>query len=617
MAQPTSPAGVTRRIADHGVIGDGRSVALVATDGTVDWLCWPRFDSDAVFAALLDTDRAGLFQISPVGAWATRQRYVDQSAVLETVFERPGARVVVRDGMPVGDSQDLMPEHELIRAVRCEIGEAEVELRIRFAPRFAQSNVKLVDRGQHGIHAASRHGAFIVRGEAPLHIRDDGYITARFVVRAGGVVRFALTYASESPSVLPLLGHSADLALERSVKFWNAWSARAKYDGPYREEVVRSALTLKLLSYAPSGAMIAAGTTSLPERIGGTLNWDYRYCWLRDAAFMSRALIGLGYVDEAAAFIHWLVNFTTLRSPELRVLYDVYGERPVRERELTHFLGYERSRPVRIGNAAEAQLQLDVYGEVLDAVGMWVQRGGELDRETAREVGGFGRYVCANWMKPDQGIWEPRTPPVHHTHSRLLCWTALDRLQTISQRQRIPKLDMANVAEQRSRVAAELRARAWNPQLQSYTGVLDSALLDASALLIPWYGFERADSPRMISTVRTVLSELGVGEGLLVRNEALRSDADGGFLACGFWAAEALADGAGTLEEARRYFETLLEHMNGVGLLAEEIDLETGEQIGNFPQAFSHVGLISVALSLEERAGRRVCTEKRQVEALT
>ncbi|MFL5320242.1 MAG: glycoside hydrolase family 15 protein [Myxococcaceae bacterium] len=600
---------MTRKISQHGMVGDARSAALIAGDGTIDWLCWPRFDSPSLFAALLDTDKAGSWRLAPVGACHSMQRYVDDTNVLETVFERPDARIVIMDAMPVSTDQhrrsQLDPEHELQRIVRCEAGEVEMELRLRFAPNYGQSKARVVDRGRMGIHAYTGQAALTLRAEVPLHVMPDGEIVGRFVIREGEKVRFALTYSSDAPGVLPLLGEHADEAMERTIEWWSSWSAHATYDGPYRNEVVRSALTLKLLSYAPSGAMLAAATTSLPERLGGALNWDYRYCWLRDAAFMSRASIGLGYVEEAASFIHWLMHFTSLRQPRLHVLYDVYGEKPRRERLLPHLRGYADSRPVRIGNAAESQLQLDLYGEVIDAVSTWVEVGGELDLDTRRELNDLGRYVCRNWWVPDQGIWEPRGCPEHHTHSRVLCWTALDRLLMIHRKMPIPRLDVDAVLRERDRIRQDIEGCAWSSRLQSYVGRLHGEELDAAVLLMPWYGFEKASSPRMIATVRRTLQHLDAGDGLLYRNDGLRNDGDGGFIACGFWAAEALADGAGSLNEARMRFEQLVRQMNPVGLLSEEVESHGRELIGNFPQAFSHVGLISVALALEERAGHR------------
>lgn len=597
-------------IAKHGVIGDGRSAALVAADGTVDWLCWPRFDSPAVFAALVDGDRleAGKFAVAPVGGWVTHQSYVPDTNVLETTFFRHGARVRITDLMPVSGArarhEELIPEHELLRVITCDSGSAEVEIALKLAPGFGRYKVRPYELAHYGLRFDSRGGSFILRSEVPLYVDSEGVVRGRCALSQGQTVRLSLSYSTEAPAVLPLLGAHADAAVAQTAKFWRFWAKRCTYHGPWRAQVVRSALTLKLLSYAPSGAILAAATTSLPEVLGGTLNWDYRYCWIRDASFTARALIGLGYVEEAAAFIYWLLHFTELSHPRLQVLYDVYGERPKRERELP-LSGYCQSRPVRVGNAADSQLQLDVYGEVIDAVQSWACAGGELDVATQKELSCFGRYVCENWMRPDQGIWEPRELPRHHTHSRLMCWTALDRLIWMSEQGMLPQLDRRRCASERAKIRADIETRAWNQKLHSYVGVLDSDELDSVALVLPWYGFEPASSPRMRATFRAVSGRLGAScAGLLYRNEVLKAEGEGAFVLCGFWAVELLADGCSSRQHAMRVFDRLLRHANDVGLMAEEIEPTTLSFLGNFPQAFSHVGLISAALAIEERVAQ-------------
>jgi len=591
-------------IQDYGIIGDSRSAALVSREGSIDWLCWPRFDKPAIFAALLDREHGGYWSISPVRPASIDRHYVPDSNVLETHFNGQSGSAILTDLMPAGGAvrcprpKTLLPDHEIIRKATCIAGESEIEF--KFFPRaeYGKRAVQIRKFGNLGLRMQVGRGVYWLRNSVPLSIAD-GYAHARFVLRAGESARFSLTYSEEAPAVLPPLDPSLDDRIDQSISNWQQWGRYTPYDGVYRNEVIRSALALKLLNFAPSGAMIAAPTTSLPERLGGKLNWDYRYCWLRDASFTIRALLELGYWNEAEDFLDWMLQATRLTQPKLRILYSVYGDKAPAERELEYLSGYRGSRPVRIGNAARDQLQLDVYGEVIDAAAQFAFHGGHLDREMQKALIGFGNYVITNWNQPDEGIWEPRSGPENHTHSRLLCWTALDRLTRLAERGMLQGVPSERYREQSNLIRLQIENRAWNEQLQSYVSVLDGDKLDASLLLLSWYGFEEAGSLRMRGTYEAVRRHLGTPEGLLYRYKKEKSE--GTFAICSFWEAEYLALGGGSLDDARRLFERLMQYGNDLGLYGEEIDANTGATLGNFPQAFTHVGLIGAALSIRQR----------------
>jgi len=590
------------KIQDYGAIGDCRTVALISRYGSIDWLCWPSFDCPPIFAALLDHDKekGGYWVIAPVEVHKFEHAYVRNSNVLETRFICSSGSATLTDLMPVASEafkrHNLIPDHELLRQIKCTVGQVEIE--VRFCPRSNYGSTPVNIRSNPwGWRMDVGRGIYTLRGSIPLFIDDSG-ARATASLKQGDVLQFSLTYSEESPTVLPALGERARNAIERSIAWWQQWANISNYKGPYREAVTRSALALKMLAYAPSGAVVAAATTSLPERIGDTLNWDYRYCWLRDASLTIRALVGLGFMDEAESFVSWLLQATRLTQPELRILYSVFGRIAPVERELKNLSGYCDSSPVRIGNGARDQLQLDVYGEVIDASAQYAQHISRFDRSTQKVLIGLGNYVARNWDRPDEGIWEPRSGRRNNTYSRLLCWTALDRLLALDEKAVISGAPRELFRRERDRIRRQIETRAWNQELESYVSTLDGDDLDASLLRIPWYGFEDACCPRMQSTYRAVRKHLGAGDDLLFRYR--REPSEGAFGICGFWAVEHLAL-SGNLQEAHREFDQLLKYGNGLGLFAEEIDPRTGDALGNFPQAFTHVGLISAALTLAEK----------------
>ncbi|HLV66705.1 MAG TPA: glycoside hydrolase family 15 protein [Polyangiaceae bacterium] len=600
-------------IQDYGIIGDGRSAALVTTSGSIEWLCWPRFDSPSFFAAVLDASKGGAWRIVPRGPFRTARAYLPESNVLATTFEGPSGAVRVLDAMTAMSEEEkctrLVPEHELLRIVEGLRGEIELELSFAPRPDYARRLVPLREKGMLGVrlelggdHLCTLRSDGPRRNPGTLALREDGTAIGQLTLRAGERSTFSLTFDSEAPAVLPPLGADAWDRLERTTAWWQRWVAACRYTGPHRDAIVRSLLALKLLSYAPTGAIVAAPTTSLPERVGGDLNWDYRYCWLRDASLTARVFLALGYEDEAHAFVSWLLHTTRLTRPELRILYDVYGRPPKSEATLDHLSGYRASRPVRIQNAAADQLQLDTYGEVIDAVAQLCRRGAWLDGETRQMLREFGETVCASWSEPDHGIWEERDRRRPYTHSRVLCWTALDRLLELHRRGHLKRLPAACFAEHRARVRADIEQHAWNPRLRCYTQVLGGDTVDLGVLAMSEYGFHPASHPRMRATFERLVERLELRPGLFYRYEQSRAANEGAFGICCFWAAEFLAAGGGSLDEARSRFEATLQYANDLGLFAEEIDGDTGAPLGNFPQAFTHLGLIGAALALEERA---------------
>jgi GH15 family glucan-1,4-alpha-glucosidase len=583
------------------VIGDCRGVALVSKYGSIDWLCWPRFDSPSIFAGILDQTKGGYWSIAPLEPCVTQRSYVGNSNILQTDFQGASGRATLVDFMPVASEeykrQNIVPTHELVRQLVCTEGKIAIKIDFQPRPAYGARPARIQDMGRLGLRMDVGRGTYWLRSTVPMTI-EEHRAHAQITVQRGEMFQFSFSYAEESPAVLPALGKRIEDAVQRSVAWWEGWAARSTYDGPYLNAVTRSALVLKLLVYAPSGAVIAAPTTSLPERIGGSLNWDYRYCWLRDASLTVRALLGLGYKEEAEAFLTWLLHATRLTQPELRVLYTVFGQLAPRENELEHLSGYSNCDPVRVGNGAREQLQLDVYGEVIDASAQYAQYNGPFDRSTQKALTGFGKYVAKNWDQPDEGIWEPRSGRRNHTHSRLLCWTALDRLLAMEEKGLIAGIPRDWFARERDRIRQQIENRAWNDLLKSYADVLDSDGVDATLLRIPWYGFEEASSERMRTTYKKICQHLSAGDGLLFRYKT--EPREGAFGICGFWGVEYLAL-SGMLQEAHRQFNSLLEFGNDLGLFAEEIDPTSGEALGNFPQAFTHIGLISAALTLSEQ----------------
>jgi GH15 family glucan-1,4-alpha-glucosidase len=592
-------------IGDYAAIGDGRTVALVSREGSVDWLCLPHFGSSALFAALVDRARGGHFALRPRAPFRATRRYLGDTNVLETRFETGAGSVLVTDCLVLPRTRDeLRPRAELLRIVRGL--EGAVEMTIEYEPRgdFGRAHGRLEHRGPLGWAYLFKGEAAFLQGDTDFERRGEEGLAAQPCVAAGQQLTVSLAYTRRDIAVVPPLGETAAQRVEDTRKRWQRWADGCNADGEYRDAIVRSALVLKLLHFELSGAVVAASTTSLPEVVGGVRNWDYRYCWLRDAALTFRAFLDLGYTHEAAFFLDWLLHTTRVSWPRLHVLYDVFGNPGPKEQDLTHFAGYRGSRPVRTGNAAHNQLQLDVYGAVIQAAHEFVEHGGTLDLAKARCIAGFGRTVCRLWREPDEGIWERRSGRAHHTHSKIMCWLALDRLLDLAERGHV-NVPTERFRRERDAIEEAIEQSGFNPRLGAYTAIFDGDTPDASLLLAARCGYRPANHPRMQGTY--ALIERTLANGALLYRYPPGTDGlpgtEGAFGIAGFWAVEYLAL-AGRIDEGRARFEKLLAYANDVGLYAEETSPTSGEPLGNFPQAFTHVGLITAANALRAATRR-------------
>ena len=602
---PTAEPQPYAAIGDYALIGDCRAAALVSTRGSIDWLCMPQFSSSSVFAALLDHKRGGCFSVCPTEPFRSERRYGDGTPVLETRFHTETGVVQLTDLMPIladeRNSRHLHPQRELLRRVEALEGDVEIEVRYIPRPDYARRMPDLQRRGVLGWAFTDAKALYLLHTDVPLEPSANGTeLRGRLRLRRGERRYLSLTYVSSDIAVVAPLGREADTRIEETLDWWRNWSRRCTYQGRYRASVVRSAVTLKLLTYVLSGAVVAAPTTSLPEAIGGERNWDYRYCWLRDASLTMSALMDLGCHAEGEAFFGWLLNATRLTRPRLQVLYDVYGETRIPERVLEHLEGYRGSRPVRIGNGADRQLQLDAYGSVVLAAYDYIERDGGIGRDEARFLCQLGETVCREWRLPDHGIWEIRGAPRHHTYSKLMCWVALDRLLKLHEHGKL-RVPVERFRAERDAIAQAIEARGYNHELGGYSGFFDAAVPDASLLLMARYGFRPAQDARVRATFECIERELGRGPLLyrLPPGADRLPSREGAFLIASFWSVDYLVR-CGETERARERFEHLLAIANDLGLYGEEADPETNAALGNFPQAFSHVGLLAAAFCLAD-----------------
>ena len=584
-------------IEDHALIGDMQSAALVDRDGTIDWLCWPRFDSDACFAELLGDERHGAWRFTPRGeVRARRRRYRGDTLVLETELVTAEGAIRIVDTMPPrGHAPDLA---RIVEGL-----EGEVEVRMELAARFGYGRRRPWIQWDHGhVRLTSAPDALALWSDVPLH-EHDGNVVAELRLRAGEHAGFLLEWHPAHEPVAP--SRNPREVVADTEAWWREWTGRCAYAGPWREAVVRSLITLKALTYRPTGGIVAAPTTSLPEALGGVRNWDYRYCWLRDATLTLYALLAGGYDAEARAFADWIARAARGEPWRIQVLYGVAGERRLTELELPWLPGHADSRPVRIGNAASEQLQLDIYGELIDCL-HHARRGARPEDPDIWELQrGLVEHLATVWREPDEGIWEVRGPRRHFTHSKVMAWVAFDRMIRDAERHGLAG-PVARWRALRDEIHRDVCANAVDPARGVFTQAYGAPHLDAAVLLLPAVGFVPADDPRMRRTIEAIRREL-CEDGFVLRYDSAAADdglpaGEGAFLPCSFWLADALHL-IGDERAAHALFERLLDLRNDVGLLSEEIDPRTGRMLGNFPQAFSHVALVDSARNLSDGHG--------------
>ncbi|MER6464072.1 glycoside hydrolase family 15 protein [Streptomyces sp. NPDC048409] len=593
-------------IAEHGLIGDLRTVALVGSDGTIDWYCCPSFDAPSVFAALLDAERGGHFALAPAVPARTKQFYFPDTNVLITRFFTDDGVGEVQDFMPVTGKSGECERHRLIRRVLCVRG--TVPFRVRVAPRFNYGADRHTLRMVDDIALFESATMSLALTSTVVMESDGPDAHADFKLAEGESAVFALDQAGERIAPRGCARAEAERQFEDTVRYWRHWLSRSRYRGRWREMVHRSALTLKLLTYAPTGAIVAAPTTSLPEQFGGERNWDYRYVWIRDAAFAVYALLRLGFTGEAEAFMKFL---TTCVSPgdgaasgPLQIMYGIDGRTDLPERVLPHLEGHCGSAPVRVGNAAAGQLQLDIYGALIDSIYLYDKWAQPISSAQWDDVTRLVAWVCDNWDQPDEGVWETRGGRKNFLYSRLMCWVAIERAIRLARRRGLPA-DLGHWLGARDAIYRRIMDRGWSERRRAFVQYEGGDVLDASLLMMPLAKFIAPTDPKWLSTLDALGEDL-VSDSLVYRYDpqaspdGLRGD-EGTFSICSFWYVEALVR-AGRVDEARLAFEKMLTYANHLGLYAEEIG-RTGEQQGNFPQAFTHLSLISAAFNLDRALG--------------
>lgn len=596
--RPAVPA-----IGDYALVGDTRTAALISAGGSVDWMCLPAFDGPPLFGRIVDPDDGGHFSVEVAAALRVERRYLEGSAVLRTRVATATGSAQVTEGMIANVAGSLLPQNLLVRRVECRSG--DVTVRVCFDPRRGIPGRRPDRTRRTGGGVICEWGSLAVSLHSAPEIAARPGETAVVDLTAGQSLTLVMAVADRSPLTF-VPAAAAHRLLDETDRWWRRWSEGLDYDGPHRAAVVRSLVTLRLLTFSPSGAPVAAPTTSLPEAVGAGRNWDYRYAWPRDASIGLAAFLAVGDHRLARSFVHWLLHASRLSRPRLRVLYDLYGKPPPAERSTTAS-GYRGSVPVRTGNDARTQHQLDVYGWVLDAASLLEAAGDRLDGETWRALAGFADHTARAWRGPDAGIWEVRGEPAQYVHSKLMAWLALDRASKLARGRRVRAARAATWARERDALASWLRTHGVDRDRAAFTWKAGSREADAALLLLPVVGLEAPESPLVRGTIEAVRQDLEIAPGLLLRYRRGADGLDGeegAFLPCSFWLVQALAY-AGRRDEATALFETLLSYSNDVGLFSEEIDPDTKQLVGNFPQAFTHATLVQAALALQSSGSSR------------
>jgi GH15 family glucan-1,4-alpha-glucosidase len=582
----------------YALIGECGTAALVSDEGSIDWLCLPRFDSDPFFGRLLDPD-GGHFSVRPTEPFTSSRQYIPDSAVVAITFTTASGRATVYDFFAARTFEEkrrhLWPLRYLVRRIEGEEGTLEFDVEIAPRDSFKQRSYNLTARGARLY--VTRHGwAVFVEASAPFTVRGDVGHT-RVKVSAGDRAYVTLSEARGAIGVLPPTGGFAEAVFEETIRYWKDWSEKELVGGRAPASVRRSALTLKLLTFAPSGGVVAAPTTSLPETIGGERNWDYRFVWVRDASRMIVALFDLGYHDEAHAYMYWISNAIHLSRPDILTMYGVHGEHRFKEEDIQGLRGYMDSRPVRRGNAALEQMQLDNWGQLIDAAFVFAERSGEMDSDMWSVIRSLVQFVAKNWQRPDHGIWEVRGRPRNYVHSKVMCWVALDRGIRLVRHHRF-KGPVEEWERARDDIRAAVLEEGYDSERGTFKRTFEDDVIDAALLEIPIVRFLPGDDERVVRTIDRIREELGRGDLLYRYRTADELEGNEGcFLACSFWLVQALAL-AGKYDEACQMFDRLCERRNDVGLLPEEIDPDSGRFLGNFPQGFSHIALVNAAATL-------------------